>query len=91
MNPHDDRKPESADPEQMLRMLDLELMRQRALRKQAGARRNSWRILSFLFLFVVILGGLFAAYLAVTSGRVDELRARHDTASSPTPAVATRP
>lgn len=91
MNPHGNGKPEPIDPDQTLRMLDLELMQKRALRKQASARRNTWRALSFFFLFIVILGAAVAAYFAFTSGRVDELRARHNQASSPTPAVATRP
>jgi hypothetical protein len=91
MNPHGNGKPEPIDPEHMLRMLDLQLMQQRALRKQASARRNSVRVLSFFFLFVVILGAAVAAYFAFTSGRVDDLRARNKPASSPTPAVATRP
>ena len=91
MNLHGDGKPESVDPEQTLRMLELEMMRQRALRNQAIARSKSWRTLSFVFLFLVILGALFAAYFAFTSGRLDELRARNPSASSPTPAVAPRP
>lgn len=91
MNSHGDGKPEPVDPEQTLRMLELEMMRQRALRNQASARRKSLRTMSFLFLFLVILGALFAAYFAFTSGRVDDLRARPNSASSPTPPVAHRP
>ena len=91
MNPHGNGKPEPVDPEHMLRMLEIEMIQQRALRKQASARRSSLRALSFLFLFLVILGAALAAYFAFTSGRVDELRARSDSASSPTPAVSTRP
>ena len=91
MNPHGDGKPEPIDPEHMMRMLDIELMQQRALRKQASARRSNLRALSFLFLFVVILGAAAVAYFAFTSGRVDELRARQNAISSPTPAAATRP
>jgi hypothetical protein len=60
-------------------------------RKQAAARRNSLRALSFFFLFLVILGAAVAAYFAFTSGRVDDLRARNNPASSPTPPVTTRP
>jgi hypothetical protein len=91
MNPHGNGKPEPIDPEHMLRMLDLELIQKRAQRKQASARRNSFRMVSFFFLFVVILGAAVAAYFAFTSGRVDELRARTEATSSPTPAAATRP
>ena len=91
MNPHGNDKPEPVDPEHMLRMLEIEMIQQRALRKQASARRGSLRTVSFLFLFLVILGAAVAAYFAFTSGRLDELRAHNDSASSPTPAVATRP
>ena len=91
MNPHGDGKPEPVDPEHMLRMLEVEMMQQRALRKQASARRSGFRTVSFLFLFLVILGAAVAAYLAFTSGRVDELRTRNNSLSSPTPAAATRP
>lgn len=88
MNPHGDGKPEPADPEHLLRMLEIELMQQRALRKQAAARRGNLRVLSFLFLFVVIVGAALAAYFVFSSGRLEELRARHDTLASPTPAVS---
>jgi flagellar basal body-associated protein FliL len=91
MNPHGDGKPEPIDPEQMLRILDIELMQKRALRKQATARRSSLRVVSFFFLFVVILGVAVAAYFAFTSGRVDELRARSNAPASPTPVVTSRP
>jgi hypothetical protein len=91
MNPHGDGKPEPVDPEHMLRMLEIEMIQQRALRKQASARRSSLRALSFLFLFLVILGAALAAYFAFTSGRVDDLRARGNLAASPTPAVLNRP
>lgn len=91
MNSSGDGKPEPVDPELLLRMLDLELMQKRAQRQQASARRGNWRALSFLFLFVVILGAMVAAYFAFSSGRVDELRARNNPPSSPTAAPATRP
>jgi hypothetical protein len=91
MNRHGNGKPEPIDPEQMLRMLDLELMQKRALRKQASARRHNLRALSFFFLFVVILGAAVAAYFAFTSGRLDELRAGQNQTSTPTPAAAARP
>jgi hypothetical protein len=91
MNPHGDGKPEPVDPEHTLRMLEIEMMQQRAVRKHASARRSSLRAVSFLFLFLVILGAAVAAYFAFTSGRVDELRTRANTLPSPTPAAVTRP
>ncbi|HVF73122.1 MAG TPA: hypothetical protein VM940_16085 [Chthoniobacterales bacterium] len=91
MNPHGDGKPEPADPEQLLRTLDLELMQQRALRQQIAARRNNLRALSFLFLFLVILGVAVATYFAFTSGRIEDLRVHHPSPPTATPATAHHP
>jgi hypothetical protein len=90
MNPHGDRKPEPVDPEHLLRMLDLEMIQQRAIWKQASERRKSVRAISFLFLFVVILGALLAAYFAFSSGWMDNRRSPSQPESSPAPA-ANRP
>ena len=91
MNPHGDRKPEPVDPEHLLRMLDLEMIQQRAIWKQASARRKSVRAISFLFLFVVVLGALLAAYLAYSSGWMDDRHHRSQPPSSPAPTVTNRP
>ena len=91
MNSNGHGKPEPVDPEHLLRMLDLELMQKRALRQQTAARRNHWRGLSFLFLFVVFVGALAAAYFVSSTGRLDELRARKNISSSPTATPAPRP
>ena len=91
MNPHGDGKPEPVDPEHTLRMLEIEMMQQRALRKQASTRRSSLRTLSFLFLFLVVLGAIVVGYFAFTSGRVDELRTRPEAAATATPAANPRP
>jgi flagellar basal body-associated protein FliL len=91
MNSNGDGKPEPVDPEPLLRMLDLELMQKRAQRQQAAARRGSLRAVSFLFLFIVILAAVLAAYFVFSSGRVDEIRARNNPPSSPAAAPATRP
>ena len=90
MNPHGDGKPEPVEPEHLLRMLDLEMIQQRAIWKQASARRKSLRAVSFLFLFVVILGSLLAAYFVYSSGWMDDRRGRNNNPSTPAPAV-TRP
>ena len=89
MNSHGDGKPEPGDPEQLLRMLDIEMMQKRAIRKQASARRKSLRAVSLLFLVVVVLGALVAAYFAFSNRGMDD-PARHRTPASPAPAV-TRP
>ena len=85
MNPHGDRKPEPVDPENLLRNLDLELMRQRAARKQAGTPYRSLRMASILFLLAIILGAAFAFYYVFLAGGLDEMRARNEQQSTATP------
>jgi hypothetical protein len=53
-----------AEAEQIARLLELELMQKRAAWQQAGARRQNVRIMSFAFLFLIILGCLFGLYFA---------------------------
>jgi len=52
----------ATDPTAVTQALDLELIRQHALREKAKARRRTWRALSFLFLLLVLLGALFACF-----------------------------
>jgi len=80
-------KPEPADPENAVRMLELELMRQRATRQLAGAPYRGLRAASFIFLFAIVLGALLTFYYVFVSGGLDEFRARN--ASKPTPSVTT--
>ncbi|MEY2558440.1 MAG: hypothetical protein QOE34_1865 [Verrucomicrobiota bacterium] len=86
MNSHGDGKPEPADPENAVRMLELELMRQRVARQQAGSPYRGLRVASFVFLFAVILGAALAFYYVFYSGGLDEFRARN--APKPTPSGA---
>lgn len=86
MNSNGDGKPEPADPENAMRMLELELMRQRATRQQAGAPYRGLRTASFIFLFAVILGALLAFYYVFYTGSLDEFRARN--APKPSPSLA---
>ena len=55
-----------------MRMLELELMQQRAARQQAGTPYRGLRIVSFIFLFVIILGALLAFYYVFFLGGLDE-------------------
>lgn len=55
------------DPEAMARALELELIMKRASWQKAQARRGTWRALSFLFLFLVILGTLLAYFYFATA------------------------
>jgi hypothetical protein len=79
-------KHEPVDPEDAERMLEIELMRQRAARQVAGSPYRGLRAASFIFLFAIILGALLALYYLVSSGRLDELRARN--APKPSPSLA---
>lgn len=88
MNSNGDGKHEPADPENAVRMLELELMRQRATRQQAGAPYRGLRAVSFIFLFAVVLVAMLALYYLFSSGRLDELRARN--APTPSPSLAPR-
>jgi hypothetical protein len=86
MNSHNDSKHEPDDPENAMRMIELELMQQRAARQQAGTPYRGLRAVSLLFLVAVVLGVLFAFYYFFFSGGLDEIRAR--SAASPAPTAA---
>ena len=86
MNPHSDGKPEPNDPDQVLRLLDLELAQRRAEREQAGSPYRGFRMASFVFLFAVIVGALFAFYYVFVAGGLDELRGRGGARPTATPA-----
>ena len=84
MNPDNNRKPEPIDPEDEARLIELELIRQRAARQQAGSPYKGLRVVSFMFLIVIILGALAAYYYLVSSGRLEEARSslQHSSAAS---------
>ena len=90
MNPHGDGKNEPTDPEQLVRLLEVQLAQQRAARLRAGAPFRNFRLASFIFLFAVIVGVVLAFYYVFYSGGLDELRSRKEpppaaAPSSPTP------
>lgn len=85
MNSHGDGKHEPDDPENAMRMIELELMQQRAARQRAGAPYRGLRIASMIFLLVVIVGALLAFYYFFYSGGLEELRTR--SAPEPTPST----
>ncbi len=68
MNSNDERKPESQgkEDEALMKALEIELAQKRAGWKKAQSRRSSRRSAAFLFLFVVIMGALFALYYVMT-------------------------
>ena len=58
----DEPEPFPADPEALTRGLELELITKRASWQKMRARRSVWRVLSLLFLFVVLVGALLAYF-----------------------------
>ena len=76
MNPHGNRKNEPIDPDQLVRLLELQLAQQRAARLRAGSPFRSFRLASFIFLFAVIIGVALAFYFVFYSGGLDEYRSR---------------
>jgi hypothetical protein len=75
MMPDVNGKPESKenDPEQLNRLIELELAQKRIAWKKAAARRQKIRMFSFFFLFFLIIASLFAFF--VLFSRVNEQRA----------------
>ena len=59
-------KPEltSNDPEKFNQVLELQLAQKRAEWKRANARYRNIRSAAFVFLFIVIIGALFAFFFA---------------------------
>ena len=63
--PNSNREPHKGkfDPDQLQKMLDIELMQKRASWQQARRRRGKFRALAFFFLFLVIAAALLAFFL----------------------------
>jgi hypothetical protein len=89
MNPHDNGKNEPTDPEQVLRLVELDLAQQRAARQRAGSPYRAFRLASFIFLFAVVIGIALAFYYVFVSGGLEDYRSRNQpkpAATSPSPA-----
>ena len=56
----DEPEPSPADPEALTRGLELELITKRLSWQKMRVRRSTWRALSLLFLFVVLVSALLA-------------------------------
>jgi hypothetical protein len=80
-NRHTD--PRETDPETLAKLLEIELMQKRAGWQQARARHSTYRTMSFLFLFAVIVAAFVAFYLFATSER--PVAPRGDAPSTATP------
>ena len=55
------------EAETLNRLLEIELIQKRAEWKQAGARHRNARMMSFAFLFFIIIGGLVALFFAFST------------------------
>lgn len=85
-----DGKHEPGDPDDAVRMLELELMQQRAVRKHAGTPYGGLRVASFIFLFAVILGALVAFYYVFFMGGIEAVRTRNSPPPSPSATAISR-
>ena len=68
MIPNGDGKPESnkVDPEQLTRLLDMELAQKRTEWTQASTRYQKIRGMSLLFLALIVIGALLALFFLFT-------------------------
>jgi hypothetical protein len=89
MNPHGNGKNEPTDPEQVLRLVELELAQQRAARMQARSPYRAFRMASFIFLFAVLIGVALAFYYVFVSGGLDDFRSRNQSKATATPSSHT--
>src|SRR5438874_4983215 len=73
-------KGDEIDPENLSRLLEIELIQKRVTWKQAGERYRSFRAAGFVFLFVLIVACLVGGYFAFM--RVNEQHANPRPSSS---------
>ena len=85
MNPRGDGKPEPSDPDQLLRLIDIELAQKRAARQRAPSPFRAFRLASFIFLFAVIIGIALAFYYVFYLGGIEDLRSRKHSEPAATP------
>jgi hypothetical protein len=81
----DHGKPEarSPDPDQLAKLLEIELIQKRAEWQRTVARRKSIRTASFFFLFIVIVAVLFAFFVIMPRLREHAGEQRPAAESSP--------
>jgi hypothetical protein len=73
-------KPNQIDPDNLARLLELELIQKRTTWKQAGERYRAIRAAGFVFLFLLIVGCLVGGYFAFM--RMNETRPSHPSAAT---------
>ena len=55
-------QPVGNDPEELSRLLEIELLQKKAAWQQKTARNKNLKTVSIMFLFLVVMGGLAAFY-----------------------------
>jgi type II secretory pathway component PulM len=55
-------QPVENDPEQLSRLLEIELIQKRTMWQQKTARNRNLKTVAFFFLFLVVIGGLAGVY-----------------------------
>ena len=71
MTPNGNNQPaRETDPAKLAKLLEIELMQKRASWQQAKVRRGTFRAMSFLFLFLVIIAAVAAFYFLSSSERM---------------------
>jgi hypothetical protein len=76
-------KSKEIDPDNLSRLLELELVQKRATWKQAGERYRAVRAAGFVFLFLLIVGCLIGGYFAFM--RMNETRSNQPSAATDSP------
>jgi hypothetical protein len=91
--PEGNRNPEAdeTDPAKLAKFLEAELMMKRAAWQRSRGSLKNLRVLSFFFLFLIVIAAGLAFYLLFSPERVGELRAARDAHVSPTPAASASP
>ncbi|MBA3883105.1 MAG: hypothetical protein H0X73_10420 [Chthoniobacterales bacterium] len=86
----DDRKRggSDTDPARLAQLLEVELIQKRAAWQRAAALRGTLRMLSFLFVFIVIAGALLAFFVFFSFDSATRLRSNAARSSS---AAASQP
>ena len=82
--PEGNRKPDppESDPAALAKLLELELIQKRAAWQRSRSNLRSLRVVSFFFLFLVILGALFAFFFLFSPDRVQEMKSADPSATA---------
>jgi len=79
-------RPSGTNPDELSRLLEIELIQKRAEWQRASARHKSLRSASFLFLFIVVMAALVAFYfIFMRANETRQHRAPEAPAESATP------